>query len=114
MSTTDAEAIYGCRPNLLVSDLSASLAFYADQLGFRVGWHWSDRQGRFLDDGDHGQPGEPGTALIGRERAHIILTQVAGVHTTWLHLDVHTPSQVDELFHEWSGNGVAIAEPPTL
>lgn len=32
------EAIFACRPNLLVRDLAASVEFYVDKLGFRVGW----------------------------------------------------------------------------
>jgi catechol 2,3-dioxygenase-like lactoylglutathione lyase family enzyme len=114
MSDLEPEAIFDCRPNLLVSDLYVSLRFYALALGFRVGWEWSDRQGRFLSDEEHCEPGEPGTALVGRDRAQIIVTQVAGVHTTWLHFDVHTSTQVDHLFEEWSAHGVDIAEPPQL
>ncbi|HLL66696.1 MAG TPA: VOC family protein [Micromonosporaceae bacterium] len=48
MSRHEPEVIFGCRPNLLVSDLSRSLRFYADGLGFQVGWAWSDRRSRFL------------------------------------------------------------------
>ncbi|MFI6733755.1 VOC family protein [Nonomuraea sp. NPDC050451] len=114
MSIGEPEAIFGCRPNLLVSDLSASLRFYSDTLGFRVGWHWSDRQARFLRGDEFGEPGEPGTALVGRDRAQIILTQAAGVHSTWLHLDVHTSTQVDGLFQEWRDQGVDIADPPAV
>ncbi len=114
MSVTQPQAIFGCRPNLLVSDLGASLRFYSDSLGFQVGWRWSDRQVGFLQDDDHSQPGEPGTALVGRDQAQIILTQATGVHTTWLHLDIHTSTQVDQLFQEWTDRGVLIAEPPTL
>jgi predicted lactoylglutathione lyase len=113
MSATQTEAIFACRPNLLVTDVGASLEFYR-ALGFSVGWHWSDRQARFLDSDEPAEPGEPGTALVGRDQAQIILTQATGVHTTWLHLDVHTPTQVDRLFEEWSGRGMAIAEAPTL
>ncbi|WP_219465167.1 VOC family protein [Nonomuraea rhizosphaerae] len=109
--TPPPETFLGCRPNLLVSDLSASLRFYSEALGFRIGWHWSDRRARFLRD-EHGEPGEPGTALVGRDRAQIILTQVAGVHSTWLHLDVPTPAQVDRLFEEWRARDVTVAEPP--
>jgi predicted lactoylglutathione lyase len=114
MSVTKSEAIFDCRPNVLVNDLTASLEFYRSQLGFQVGWHWSDRQSRFLQADHRAEPGEPGTALVGRDRAQIILTQVTGVHTTWLHLDVHTPAQVDQLFQEWTDRGAVIAEPPTL
>lgn len=105
------EAIFDCRPNLLVGDLNASLRFYTEALGFRVGWQWSDRQSRFLSEEERV---ESGTALVGRDQAQILLTQAAGAHTTRLHLDVHTSTQVDQLFAEWSARGASIAEPPTL
>ncbi len=101
--------IFACRPNLLVGDLAASVAFYVDVLGFRVGWRWSDRQARFLAEDE---PTEPGTALVGRDRVQLMFTQVAGAHTTRLHLDVPSAAQVDRLFAEWSGRGAEIAEPP--
>ncbi|MEV4517433.1 VOC family protein [Dactylosporangium sp. NPDC049525] len=111
---SEPEAIFDCRPNLLVNDLRASLEFYRSRLGFHVGWHWSDRQSRFLQADEPAEPGEPGTALVGRDQAQIILTQATGVHTTRLHLDVHTSAQVDQLFQEWADHGAVIAEPPTL
>ncbi|HET9144230.1 GNAT family N-acetyltransferase [Actinophytocola sp.] len=104
-------AIYACRPNVLVRDLSTSLRFYRDLLGFGVGWRWSDPSGRFLAEDD---PDEPGTALVVREGAHLILTQVADAHPTRLHLDVNTTTQVDDLFAEWHGRGATIAEPPSV
>ncbi|MBO3745069.1 VOC family protein [Streptosporangiaceae bacterium NEAU-GS5] len=107
-----AEAIDGCRPNLLVSDLSASLRFYAEGLGFRIGWRWSDRYSEFVPDGGYGEPGEPGTALVGRGKAQLLLTQKAGAHSDWVHLDVHMASQVDRLFEEWRARGVRISEAP--
>jgi len=107
---SEREAIFDCRPNLLVRDLVASLRFYEGALGFRVGWRWSDRRAEFLRDDE---PGEPGTALVGRDRAQIVLTQVDGVHGTWLHFDVHTSAQVDGLFEEWRARGVDVDEPPT-
>jgi predicted lactoylglutathione lyase len=114
MTVTEAGAIYGCRPNLLLSDLGTSARFYSHMLGFRVGWRWSDRQARFLPDGEDLAPGEPGTALVVRDHAHVLLTQQAGLHTTWLHLDVHTRRQVDDLFGEWAAGGAEIAEPPSV
>ena len=53
-------------------------------------------------------------ALVHRDRAQVIATQASGVHTTWLHFDVRTSAQVDELFREWADNGAVIAEPPAL
>jgi catechol 2,3-dioxygenase-like lactoylglutathione lyase family enzyme len=111
MHPNSAEALAGCRPNLLVDDVAASLRFYADVLGFRVGWRWSDPLGRFLDADE---PGPTDTAQVGRDKVLIIFTENPGPHTTWLHLDVHSAAQVDALFEEWTGRGAVIAEPPSL
>ena len=86
------EAIFDCLPNLLVRDLAAGLRFHEGALGFRVGWRWSDRRAGFLREDE---PGERGTALVGRDRAQIVLTEVDG------------------LFEEWRARGVGIDEPPT-
>ncbi|HEX3791557.1 MAG TPA: VOC family protein [Pseudonocardiaceae bacterium] len=106
---TPAEAIFACRPNLLVSDLATSLRFYRELLGFRVGWRWSGRPGRFL-----AEDGRPDTALVGRGQAQVLLTQFAGGHAAWPHFDVHTQGQVDDLFAEQTARGARIAEPPVL
>lgn len=111
MHPNSVEAFAGCRPNLLVADVPASLRFYADVLGFRIGWRWSGPLGRFLDADE---PDRPDTAQVGRDKVLIIFTQIPGEHTTWLHLDVHSAALVDELFREWTGRGAVIAEPPSL
>lgn len=104
-------AIFACRPNLLVHDLGASLRFYAEALGFRIGWHWSDRTQRFFTEGE---TVEPGTALVGRDQAQILLTQHADAAPTWLHFDLDTAADVDALHQEWLGRGTHIDEPPVL
>ena len=104
-------AFAGVRPNLLVADVDASLRVYADVLGFRIGWRWSDPEGRFLDADE---PGPAGTAQVGRDKVLIIFTQKPGPHTTWLHLDTTSAAQVDELYREWTERGAVIAEPPSL
>jgi catechol 2,3-dioxygenase-like lactoylglutathione lyase family enzyme len=90
---TDDEAMFACRPNLLVRDLVASVDFYVGRLGFALGWWWSDPAGRFLAVGETA----PGTALVGRDGVQILLTQKAGDFGTWLQIDVHTAEQVDAL-----------------
>jgi catechol 2,3-dioxygenase-like lactoylglutathione lyase family enzyme len=109
MHPNNSEAIFGCRPNLLVDSVAASLRFYVQVLGFHAGWRWSDAEGRFLTEDE---PDQPGTAIVGRDAVQIILTQKPGEHTTWLHLDVHTADQVDALFQEWTDRGARVAEPP--
>ena len=97
------DAIFAVRPNLLVAKLVTSVEFYERQLGFHVGWRWSDPLGRFLTEDE--PLVDPGTALVGRDQAQIILTQRDAERGTWLHLDVHTPDQVDALYAEWRDRG---------
>ncbi|GAA3433172.1 VOC family protein [Kutzneria kofuensis] len=111
MHPNSDEVIFACRPNLLVDSVAVSLRFYAEVLGFRIGWRWSDPEARFLDDDE---PDQPGTALVGRDGVQILLTQNPGEHTTRLHLDVHTAEQVDGLFQEWADRGARVAEPPVV
>ncbi len=111
MHPNSEDVFAGCRPNLLVADVGVSLRFYAEVLGFRVGWRWSGPLGRFLEADE---PGPADTAQVGRDKVLIIFTQKAGEHTTWLHLDVHSAAQVDGLFQEWTDHGAEIAEPPVL
>lgn len=107
---TETEAMFACRPNLLVRDLTAGVDFYVRKLGFAVGWWWSEPAGRFVEPGGT----DPGTALLGRDRVQILLTQKAGDYRTWLHFDVHTAEQVDALHAEWAGRGVVVAEAPAM
>ena len=108
-------AIFAVRPNLLVHDLGASLRFYAETLGFHVGWHWSDRRQRFFENPVvQADPGEPGTALVGRDKAQVLLTQHAEAAPTWLNFDLDTAVEVDSLYQEWLDGGASIAEPPVL
>ena len=109
MHPNSDEVIFACRPNLLVDDVPTSLRFYAEVLGFRIGWRWYGVESRFLEPDE---PHQPDTALVGRDAVQIILTQKPGEHRTWLHLDVHTADQVDGLFREWTGRGARVAEPP--
>ena len=107
-------AIFACRPNLLVHDLGTSLRFYAETLGFHIGWHWSDRQQRFFAGGETADPGEPGTAMVGRDQAQILLTQHADAAPTWLNFDLDTAADVDACYREWHDRGTHIDEPPVL
>lgn len=106
-------AIFACRPNLLVSNLSATLTYYTGALGFHQGWCWSDQAARMLDEGEKLAPREPGTALVQRDEVQILFTQRGAVGSDWLHFDVYTPEQVDELHREWRDRGAQIDEPPT-
>jgi uncharacterized glyoxalase superfamily protein PhnB len=102
--------LFGCRPILRSEDVSASLKYYRDALGFTIGWRWSDETGSFLT-GD--VDAEVGTALVGRDGVQLILVQRAqGAPGMWLHLDVRSPEEIDELHSEWMLKGARILEGP--
>ncbi len=105
--------LFACRPILCVEDVGRSLAYYRDALGFTIGWRWSDAQQGFLDEGD--DSAEVGTALVGRDEVQFILVrQGQGQSGMWLHLDVDTAEEVDQLHREWTAGGASIDEPPSL
>ena len=111
ITDTEREALFGCRSNLFVKSVGASLRYYSDFLAFRIGWRWSDEQGRFLEDGE---PDEAGTAIVGRDRVQLIITQSLAARPAWVHLDVHMPEQLDQLFLERSDRGARIVEAPAV
>jgi uncharacterized glyoxalase superfamily protein PhnB len=105
-------SLFGCRPILCVESVARSIQYYVDTLGFHLGWAWSDEAQRFLEPG---VAEAPTFALIGHGPVQIMLAQKCqGAPGMWLHLDVHTAEQVDELHEEWAGKGACITEPPSL
>jgi uncharacterized glyoxalase superfamily protein PhnB len=109
--TPDDGGLFGCRPILRVENVARSIDYYVRVLGFRLGWSWSDESQRFLHPGDGA---EPTFALVGRGAVQFMLAQKAqGASGMWLHLDVDTAGQLDALYDEWTGKGVAIVEPPS-
>jgi uncharacterized glyoxalase superfamily protein PhnB len=113
MINGDNCGLSGCRPVLCVDSVPGSLAYYVDILGFRLGLSWSDQKQKFLCPGETHIP--PTFAIIGRGTVQLMLSQRSqGAPGMWLHLDVDTAGQVDELYREWSARGARIVEPPTL
>ena len=111
MSTDDDSGLFGCRPILRVDSVARSIKYYVDSLGFRLGLAWSDEEQRFLQ---RGEPCIPTFALVGRGQVQLMLSQKSqGAPGMWLHLDVHTAEQVDELYDEWTQKGARIVEPPS-
>ena len=82
----------GAMPILRVADFDASLAYYADVLGFTV--HWRD--GQF--------------GCVGRGGASMMLSEGSQGHAgTWVYVSV---SDADALFDELRGRGARIRHPP--
>ena len=105
MSHEDSSGLFGCRPILCVDSVARSLSYYVDVLGFHLGLAWSDQRQAFLSPGDLS---DPSFAIIGRGQVQLMLSQQSqGAPGMWLHLDVHTADQVDELYGEWAGKGAA-------
>lgn len=103
-------AVFDCRPILRVDNVNASIAYYRDVLGFRVGWRWSDVEHRFLNE-DEQAPAH--TAAVGLGDVQLIFVQRAqGQPGMWLHLDVRTAAQLDDLHAEWVRRGARVIEPP--
>lgn len=112
MPHVDQGGLSGCRPILCCNNVARSIGYYVEQLGFHVGFAWSNAEQRFLSLGDTA-PAE--FALVGRGAVQIMLAeQCQGVPGMWLHLDVDTAAQVDALHESWSQNGARIIEPPTV
>ncbi len=112
MTHIDKGGLSGCRPILCCDNVARSMGYYVNQLGFFLGWAWSDAGQRFLHIGDT----EPPTfALVGRGLVQFMLAQQCqGVPGMWLHLDVDTAEQLDVLNKEWTQNGARIIEPPSV
>jgi len=104
--------IFACRPILAVNNVATSIRYYRDVLGFRVGWAWSDETNSFLEADDESGPS---FALVGRGRIQVMLAETGqGTPGTWLHLDVQTADDLDELFEEWSNSAANIIEAPSI
>ncbi len=105
--------IFDCRPILYATNVNKSLAYYADVLGFKIGWRWSDEKSCLLEESD--ELFEVGTALVGRDKVQFMLVkQAQGQPGMWLHLDVESAEEVDALYAEWLSRGALIVEAPSL
>ncbi len=109
---SENDEIYACRPILAVSNVATSIRYYRDVLGFKVGWAWSDDTSSFLEVDDESAPS---FALVGRGKIQVMLAETGqGTRGTWLHLDVKTADDIDDLFHEWSNSAANIIEAPSI
>lgn len=108
----NSNGISGCRPVLRVDSVARSLVYYADLLGFHVGWVWSNVEQRFLRPGD---TAAPGFALVGRGNVQFMLSEKSqGAPGMWIHLDVDSADNIDSLYAEWTRKGARVAEPPSI
>jgi len=108
MHPNNGEALAGCRPNLLVNDVPASLRFYAEVLGFPG--RGGGGRGRWAGFLDADEPGRPDTAQVGPgQGADHLHREARRAH------NVAAPGRalrrpVNELHREWTGRRAVIAE----
>lgn len=94
-------------PVLCVNDVSASLRYYVDQLGFAVSWEWSDADA--FDAPDH-----PTFACVLRGEVALFLCEQGQGHPgSWNCLNVCTRTELDDLHREYRDRGARIVQPPT-
>lgn len=83
-------------PILNVKDVSASIDYYVEKLGFELRWDW-------------GSP--PGFACVGRDAIQIFLCRDAqGAPGTWIAIFVQ---DVDALYEDYKKSGAIIRQKPT-
>jgi ankyrin repeat protein len=83
-------------PILNVKDVSASIDYYVEKLGFELRWDW-------------GSP--PGFACVGRDAVQIFLCRDAqGAPGTWIAIWVQ---DVDALYEDYKKSGAIIRQKPT-
>jgi predicted lactoylglutathione lyase len=85
-------------PEFPVSDLQASSAFYERQMGFRIDWTYENELAGISKDA---------TRIFLRRRASQEEERGSNV-LVWLNLS--SPSEVEQLYEEWTGNGVQVID----
>lgn len=94
-------------PVLCVDDLPASLAYYADTLGFAVSWRWSE--GEAFDAPDH-----PTFACVARGEISVFLCERGqGTPGSWICVNVATLDDLETMHEEYVASGATIVQPPT-
>lgn len=96
----------GGRPILHAASVPASLAYYTEQLGFVIGFEWSESRGF--------GGGAPAThAEVSRGHVVLQLSQTQGGPGMWLYLDLESRAELEKLHAEYTASGARIVEPPT-
>lgn len=89
-------------PEIPVADLSAALAYYRDQLGFKIDWAEEPLGLACLSRGD--------TRMFMTTAEYRSVLGIKGPMLLWLNLANRT--EVDELYRQWFAAGARIADPP--
>lgn len=89
-------------PEIPVENLAAALAYYRDQLGFRIDWSADQLGLACLSRGE--------TRMFMSTAAYRAPLGVRGPIVLWLNLNDR--AEVDALYAEWFAAGATIDEPP--
>jgi uncharacterized glyoxalase superfamily protein PhnB len=98
--------LLGLRPILRVANLSASLAYYTERLGFERSWAWSAETG-------FDSPAAPTFAQVARDHAVLLLAQQdQGAPGMWVYVDVNSAEGLNALHEAFAAAGAEIVHPP--
>ena len=102
----------GIRPILSVENVSKSIEYYVEKLGFKLGFAWDDKKSKFLDVGE---VGEVSFAQVGFGSALIMLCEKAqGQAGMWIHLDFNSAAKLNNLNERWLKSGARFIEAPSI
>ena len=102
----------GMRPVLSVENISKSIKYYVDTLGFSLNFAWDGSKLKFLDEGEEGKVD---FAQVGFGAALIMLCEKEqGQPGMWIHLDLNSADKLNELHEKWREAGAKITETPSV
>ncbi len=95
-----------CKPILKVKDVSSSLDYYCNKLGFSKVFSWKDGVG-FCNIG------KLDFAEVKRGSANIMLSSREYVDNgTWVYLYLDSVTELESLYQEFKESGSLVVEPP--
>lgn len=109
----ELKGIFGMRPVLCVDNVSQSIDYYVNKIGFRRGFAWDDTKQKFLEADEKGDIGFASVFYSGDIQL-MLCQQGQGQPGMWIHLDVDSVANLDALHAHWIASGVNIVEPPSI
>jgi uncharacterized glyoxalase superfamily protein PhnB len=106
MTSSNKAYFLDCKPIISVKDVSASLDYYCNMLGFTKVFSWKDGVG-FCDYG------KLDFAEVQRGGANIMMSLEENMDKgIRLYLDLKDSTELESLYQELEKNGASIIEPP--
>lgn len=105
MTTAAMPRLIGAYPQVFVTDMARAVAFYRDQLGFKVGYLYGE-------PAFYGQVARDGAALNLRHMDAPVLDPELRDRETLLSANIPVEA-VEALHHEFEASGVPFAQPLT-